>query len=120
MQSQRAEKRDLRRERVRRKALGTDSRPRLSIYRSLHHIYAQVISDQSGRPIAAAATQSGAGRSALSRKRRLAAAKAVGKAIAEKCRDAGIDSVVFDRNGFLYHGRVKALADAAREAGLKF
>ncbi|MGC1338593.1 MAG: 50S ribosomal protein L18 [Candidatus Binataceae bacterium] len=120
MQSQRAEKRGLRRQRVRRKATGTDARPRLSIYRSLNHIYAQVISDQSGNTIASASTQSEAVRDALKSKRNLAAAKAVGKAIAEKCQAAGIQSVVFDRNGFLYHGRVKALADAAREAGLKF
>ncbi len=116
----RAEKRGLRRERVRKRAHGSDARPRLSIYRSLHHIYAQVISDQTGRTIAAASTQSESLRGDLKSKRNMAAAKAVGQEIARRCRAAGIDSVVFDRNGFLYHGRVKALADAAREAGLKF
>ena len=100
MALERSEKRKFRQGRVRRKAVGNDQRPRLSVFRSLHHIYVQVISDESGRT--------------------LAAAKAVGKAIAERCLQSGISNVVFDRNGFLYHGRVKALADAAREAGLKF
>jgi large subunit ribosomal protein L18 len=116
----RAEKRKLRQQRVRRLARGTDARPRLSIYRSLHHIYVQVISDQTGRTLAAASTQTAQLPEAIKSKRSVAAAKAVGKAIAERCRQSGIDSVIFDRNGFLYHGRVKALADAAREAGLKF
>jgi large subunit ribosomal protein L18 len=105
---------------VRRKLRGSDERPRLSVYRSLHHIYAQVISDESGRTLVSASTvTSGAGASAAS-KRNVAAAKVVGQAIAERCRAQGINEVVFDRNGFLYHGRLKALADAAREAGLKF
>jgi large subunit ribosomal protein L18 len=116
----RPEKRKLRQRRVRRDARGSDERPRLSIYRSLHHIYAQVISDQSGKTLAAMSTQSKELRDSFKSRRSVAAAKAVGKAIAEKCRQSGIESVVFDRNGFLYHGRVKALADAAREAGLKF
>ena len=115
----RSEKRKLRQGRVRRKAVGNDSRPRLSVFRSLHHIYVQVISDESGRTLAAASTES-EGLRELKSKRNLAAAKAVGKAIAERCLQSGISNVVFDRNGFLYHGRVKALADAAREAGLKF
>jgi len=117
MAIQRSEKRSLRRARVRRTVRGTENRPRLSVYRSLQHIYVQVISDVSGRTLAAASTQSG---EALKNKRNLDAAKAVGKAIAAKCLASGIQSVIFDRNGFLYHGRVKALADAAREAGLKF
>lgn len=116
----RAEKRELRRGRVRHRARGSDRRPRLSIYRSLHHIYAQVISDETGRTIVAVSTQSPDLRDTLKSKRGMEAAKAVGKAIAEKCRQGGFDSVIFDRNGFLYHGRIKALADAAREAGLKF
>jgi large subunit ribosomal protein L18 len=119
MALERSEKRKLRQNRVRRKAVGNDLRPRLSVFRSLHHIYVQVISDQSGRTLAAASTESAELRE-LKSKRNLAAAKAVGKAIAERCLQSGISSVVFDRNGFLYHGRVKALADAAREAGLKF
>jgi large subunit ribosomal protein L18 len=93
--------------------------PRLSVYRSLNHIYAQVISDDSGRTIASASTQSPGVREELKSRRNAVAAKSVGKAIAEKCLAAGVKQVVFDRNGFLYHGRVKALADAARAAGLK-
>jgi large subunit ribosomal protein L18 len=129
MAFQRAEKRTTRRARVRRKVRGDNTRPRLSVYRSLHHIYVQVISDESGRTLAAAST---AGKEAASTagkevdsaeaksKRGVGAARVVGKLIAERCREAGIGEVVFDRNGFLYHGRVKALADAAREAGLRF
>ena len=120
MATQRAEKRILRQERVRKTVRGTESRPRLSVYRSLHHIYAQVISDASGRTLASASTQGQAVGEALKSKSSVNAAKAVGKAIAEKCLANGIQSVIFDRNGFLYHGKVKALADAAREAGLKF
>ena len=120
MAVERSEKRKLRQSRVRRKAVGNDQRPRLSVFRSLHHIYVQVISDETGRTLAAASTATAGVREGLKSKRNLAAAKAVGKAIAERCRQAGITQVVLDRNGFLYHGRVKALADAAREAGLKF
>jgi|SRR5581483_9646834 len=120
MASERAEKRVLRQQRVRRIVRGTDTRPRLSVYRSLHHIYAQVISDETGRTLVSASTQTPALREGLKSKRDLGAAKAVGRAIAEKCLASGIQTVVFDRNGFLYHGRIKALADAAREAGLKF
>jgi large subunit ribosomal protein L18 len=116
----RAEKREMRQGRVRRKVVGTDARPRLSVYRSLHHIYAQVISDESGRTLASVSTQSSGLRDELKSKRNLDAAKSVGKAIAEKCLQSGIQQVIFDRNGFLYHGRIKALADAMREAGLKF
>ena len=117
---ERAEKRATRRARVRRRLRGSDARPRLSVYRSLYHIYVQVISDESGRTLASASTVSPELREAAKSKRSVAAAKVVGKAIAERCREKGIGEVVFDRNGFLYHGRVKALADAAREAGLKF
>ena len=116
----RTQTRSIRRARVRRAVRGADSRPRLSVFRSLHHIYAQVISDETGRTLAAASTNNAEVSGALTSKRGMAAAKAVGKAIAEKCKAAGISSVVFDRNGFLYHGRVKALADAARVAGLQF
>jgi large subunit ribosomal protein L18 len=116
----RAEKRKLRQRRIRHLARGSDGRPRLSIYRSLHHIYAQVISDESGRTLVAVSTQSPGLRETITSKRGMEAAKAVGKAIAEKCRQSGVEAVIFDRNGFLYHGRIKALADAAREAGLKF
>jgi large subunit ribosomal protein L18 len=99
---------------------GSDAKPRLSIYRSLHHIYAQVISDESGKTIAAASTMTPELRESLKSKRNADAAKQVGKAIAQKCLASGIKQVIFDRNGFLYHGRLKALADAAREAGLQF
>lgn len=120
MALQRVTKREHRRVRIRRKVRGSDERPRLSVYRSLHHIYAQVISDVSGQTVAAASTATAGVREALKSRRTVAAAKAVGKAIADRCREKGISEVIFDRNGFLYHGRVKALAEAAREAGLKF
>ena len=120
MSSEKTENRESRRERVRRKVKGSDMRPRLSVYRSLHHIYAQVISDESARTLAAVSTQSADLREGLKSKASVAAAKAVGKAIADRCLKSGIQQVIFDRNGFLYHGRIKALADAAREAGLKF
>ena len=102
--------------RIREKLAGTAERPRLNVYRSLNHIYAQVIDDQKGETLVAAST--------LERKTKtggnVAAAKEVGKAVAEKAVAKGIKQVVFDRGGYLYHGRVKALADAAREAGLEF
>jgi large subunit ribosomal protein L18 len=120
MASQRVEKRTARQARVRRKVRGSDQIPRLSVYRSLHHIYAQVISDESGKTLAAASTVSAEVRGDLKTARNLNAAKAVGKTIAARCRDKGINHVIFDRNGFLYHGRIKALAEAAREAGLEF
>ncbi len=116
----RALNRATRRNRVRRKVAGSEAKPRLSVYRSLHHIYAQVISDDTGRTIVAASTLTPGLRDSLKSKRNAGAAKQVGKAIAEKCLANGIKQVVFDRNGFLYHGRLKALADGAREAGLKF
>ena len=101
--------------RVRVKLSGTAQRPRLSVYRSLHHVYAQLIDDDAGRTLAAASTaQLHSGRKDLE------AAAAVGRAIAEGAKAAGVQSAVFDRGGFLYHGRIKALADAAREAGLEF
>jgi large subunit ribosomal protein L18 len=106
--------------RVRRRVLGTDACPRLSVFRSGKHIYAQVISDQTGRTLAAASTLSAPLKTELARTGNREAAKQVGTLIARVCQERGIRSVVFDRNGFLYHGRVKALADAAREAGLKF
>jgi len=116
----RAISRATRQNRVRRKIRGSDATPRLSIYRSIHHIYAQVISDDSGKTLVAASTLSAEVREGLKSKGNAQAAKSVGKAIAQRCLDKGIKEVIFDRNGFLYHGRLKALADAAREAGLKF
>ncbi|MCB2187769.1 MAG: 50S ribosomal protein L18 [Deltaproteobacteria bacterium] len=106
--------------RVRRKIQGTAQRPRLCVYRSLNHIYAQVIDDVSGVTLAAASTLSPEVRSQEGHKGNIKAAKMVGKAVAEKAKSAGIIQVIFDRNGFLFHGRVKALADAAREGGLEF
>ncbi|MBV8056378.1 MAG: 50S ribosomal protein L18 [Deltaproteobacteria bacterium] len=120
MSFERAEKRHRRQARVRRKVLGSAQRPRLSVFRSLHHIYAQVVSDETGRTLVAASTVLPMLRGEVKGKNGVTAAKLVGKTLAERCREAGITEVVFDRNGFLYHGRVKALADAAREAGLKF
>jgi large subunit ribosomal protein L18 len=98
---------------------GTDQRPRLNVFRSLHHIYAQVIDDASGTTLAAASTNEAESRSSASGTK-VDRARAVGRAIAERARDKGINAVVFDRGGYLYHGRVRALADAAREAGLEF
>jgi large subunit ribosomal protein L18 len=120
MALQRVEKRRLRRQRVRRVVRGSDARPRLSVYRSLHHIYVQVISDESGQTLAAVGTTGGELSAAVKGKRGVEAAKIVGQAIARRCKEKGITRVVFDRNGFLYHGKMKALADAAREGGLTF
>jgi large subunit ribosomal protein L18 len=106
--------------RVRTRVIGTPERPRLCVYRSLGHIYAQVIDDRSGRTLVSASSIDGETRKQLKGGGNLAAAKAIGKAIAERARAAKIELVVFDRGGYKYHGRVKALADAAREAGLKF
>jgi large subunit ribosomal protein L18 len=120
MAFQRSKNRRTRQVRVRQSVRGSDERPRLSVYRSLHHIYVQVISDESGKTLVAASTLGPDLRETIKSKRNVAAAKAVGKAVADRCREKGISQVIFDRNGFLYHGRVKALADGAREAGLKF
>jgi len=105
-------------ERIRKRLAGTNERPRLSIYRSTNHIYAQIIDDLNGNTIVAASTVEGKGSKKTGGN--LASAKEVGKSVAEKAKAKGISQVVFDRGGYLYHGRVKALADAAREAGLKF
>mgnify|MGYP006267461099 CR=1 FL=1 len=107
-----------RRTRVRKRVRGTPDRPRLSVYRSLKHIYVQVIDDLAGRTVASASTLDGS--LGLSSTGNADAAKAVGKLIAERAKGAGVEKVVFDRNGFRYHGRVKALADGAREGGLRF
>jgi large subunit ribosomal protein L18 len=95
-------------------------RPRLSVFRSSRHIYAQIIDDAAGRTLAAASTLDGGLRSSLARGCDIAAASAVGKLIAERAKAAGIGRIVFDRGAYLFHGRVKALADAAREGGLDF
>lgn len=105
---------------IRNKISGTAERPRLSVYRSNNHIYAQVIDDVKGNTLVAASTMEKAIASTLEGTNNVAAATAVGAAIAKKALEKGIDTVVFDRGGYIYHGKVKALADAAREAGLKF
>lgn len=106
--------------RVRQRVQGTPQRPRLSVFRSIAQIYAQVIDDATGRTLVAASSLDKDTRQQTMRGANVAAAKVVGKAIAERAQAAGIQQVVFDRGGYKYHGRVKALADAAREAGLKF
>jgi large subunit ribosomal protein L18 len=115
-QTQRNEIRKRIHSRIRAKLSGTSERPRLNVYRSLNHIYAQVIDDQKGETIVSASSL------ALKLKTggNVASAKEIGKAIAEQAVAKGIKQVVFDRGGYLYHGRVQALADAAREAGLEF
>jgi len=112
------EGRERRKLRIRRKINGTEERPRLSVFRSARHIYAQVIDDAAGKTLASASSldkdikgKTGANKDS---------AAAVGKAVAERAKKAGVSTVVFDRGGFLFHGRVKALADAAREGGLEF
>ena len=105
--------------RIRRKVRGTTERPRLAVFRSLCHIYAQVIDDSKGVTIASASTLTKKGETKKAGGN-VAAAVEVGKLIAERAQQKGIKKVVFDRGGYLYHGRIKALADAAREAGLEF
>lgn len=112
--------RALRRGRVRKRVRGTDAHPRLCVYRSGKHLYVQIVSDESGQTLAAASTLSTELRTTLKKTATLEAAKGVGTLIAQKCQEKGISKVVFDRNGFLYHGRVRAVAEAAREAGLQF
>ena len=112
--------RERRRLRIRRKISGSDDRPRLSVFRSSKHIYAQVIDDVSGRTLAAASTLSRDLKGTFETDTKTDAAKKVGALIAKICLEKQIGKVVFDRSGYLYHGRIKALADAAREAGLEF
>jgi large subunit ribosomal protein L18 len=106
--------------RVRTRVTGTPERPRLCVYRSLGHIYAQIIDDRSGRTIVSASSVDKESKKNLKGGGNIASAKAVGKFIAERAKGVGVSKVVFDRGGYKYHGRVKALADAAREAGLQF
>ena len=105
------------RERIRRKVTGTSQRPRLAVFRSLKHVYAQVIDDSTGTTLASASSRE---KDSATKGANAAAAKAVGALIAKKAKDKGITRVVFDRGGYLYHGNIKALADAARENGLEF
>jgi large subunit ribosomal protein L18 len=105
--------------RIRKKLQGTAERPRLNVYRSMNHIYAQVIDDLNGKTLVSASTAEGQKENHRTGGN-VASAKEIGKAIAERAKAKGVTKVVFDRGGYLYHGRVKALADAAREAGLQF
>jgi large subunit ribosomal protein L18 len=116
----RADARRIRHVRTRKKVAGTQSCPRLLVRRTLHHIYATLVDDTKGHTVLAASTREKAVADALQSHTNLDAAKAVGTAIAEKAKAAGITDVVLDRGGYKYHGRVQALADAAREAGLNF
>ncbi len=110
----------VRHKRLRKKIFGTPERPRLAVFRSEKHMYAQIIDDTKGITLVAASTVEKAMKEKLQKTWNIIAAKEVGKLIAERALAKGIKEVVFDRGGFKYHGRVKALADAAREAGLKF
>lgn len=112
------ELRQRRKAHIRKKVEGSPDRPRLSVYRSLNHVYAQVIDDTSGKTLAAASTLSPELLQSKGKKKELA--KEVGKLVAKKCQDKQIAAVVFDRNGFMYHGRIAAVAEGAREGGLKF
>ena len=117
-QKVKAVRRSRRRTGIRKRVSGTPERPRLAVYRSLNHIYAQVIDDLAGKTLAQASTRDTA--FGLKVTGNAEAAKAVGAAVAERAKAAGVETVAFDRGGYLYHGRVKALADAAREGGLSF
>ena len=108
--------RQRRHRRVRKKVVGTGDRPRLAVYRSNKHIYAQLIDDVAGRTLASASTMEVGGKDAG----RKDAARAVGAAVADRAKEAGVSRVTFDRGGFQYHGRVRAVAEAAREGGLEF
>jgi large subunit ribosomal protein L18 len=117
------DRRDRIKHRIRKRVQGTEARPRLTVFRSVAHMYVQVVDDMSGRTIASASTVEPAVKGALPKEARggnVEGARAIGRAIAERLKEKGVTRVVFDRNGFLYHGRIKAVADAAREAGLEF
>jgi large subunit ribosomal protein L18 len=105
---------------IRKRLAGTSERPRVSVFRSARHIYAQVINDDTGSTLVSASTLSPELEETLKGQKKAEQAKLVGALLAKKCQEAKIEKIVFDRNGFIYHGRVKALADGAREAGLKF
>ena len=107
-------------ERIRKRLSGSEARPRLAVFRSNKHIYAQIIDDSKGATLTAASSLDADARKDVKNGRNVAAAKAVGKLVAQRAKAKGIEAVLFDRGGYLYHGRVKALAEGAREAGLKF
>jgi large subunit ribosomal protein L18 len=119
MKADKNETRLKRHRRIRKRVSGTPERPRLNVYRSLNHIYVQVVDDNAGKTLVSASTMDKELR-ASGNGGNIAAAVAVGTMIAARAKAAGIDRVVFDRGGYLYHGRIKALADAAREGGLEF
>lgn len=112
--------RERRKLRIRKKVSGSTARPRMTVFRSAKHIYAQVIDDTTGQTLAHASTLSEDVRGSIGEDNKVDAAKKVGTLIAKICKSKKIDRVVFDRNGYLYHGRISALAQAAREAGLEF
>jgi large subunit ribosomal protein L18 len=117
------DRRDRIKHRLRKRIRGTEQRPRLTVYRSVAHIYVQVVDDMTGRTIASASSVEPSLKGTFAKQAKggnVGGAQAVGKAIAQRLSDKGVKRVVFDRNGFLYHGRIKAVADAAREAGLEF
>ena len=117
------DRRDRIKHRIRKRVSGSEARPRLTVFRSVAHMYVQVVDDQSGRTLASASTNEPGVKGTLPAEAKggnVAGAKVIGKTIAERLLEKGVKKVVFDRNGFLYHGRVKAVADAAREAGLEF
>ena len=119
----REDRRDRIKYRIRKRVSGTEQRPRLTVFRSVAHMYVQVVNDMTGQTIASASSVEPAVKGALARSAQggnIEGAKAIGKTIAARLLEKGVKRVVFDRNGFLYHGRVKAVADAAREAGLEF
>ncbi len=112
--------RKARHERIRKKIDGTAERPRLCVRRSLNHVYAQVVDDLSGKSLVQVSSLSPELKSVLEGKNKVETSKEIGKLVAQKAQAAGIKQVVFDRGGYLFHGRIKAVADAAREAGLEF
>ncbi len=117
------DRRDRIKYRIRKRVQGNEGRPRLTVFRSVAHMYVQVVDDMTGRTIASASTVEPSVKDALDKAAKggnVAGATAIGRTIAERLLEKGVKRVVFDRNGFLYHGRVKAVADAAREAGLEF
>ena len=117
---QRTNGRMRRRRRIRKKITGSEIRPRLSVFRSNRHIYGQIVDDNSGQTLVAASSLDSELQEHLADKDKIASAKEIGKALGTRAKEKGIAQVVFDRNGYLYHGRVAAVADGAREAGLDF
>ncbi len=106
--------------RIRNKISGTEARPRLCVFKSLHHLSAQIINDEAGHTIVAVSTQEKELAAKLTSTKNIEAAKVIGEVIAKRAKEKGINSVVFDRSGYIYHGKIQAIAEAAREAGLEF